>query len=657
MNRNVKYRSIAYGTWHIGDARKFVEERFNGKINKNAIDSHITQAKFTNKEEELPKVISRNLLTLQISSDDNPTELIMKESKDTTPITITPLNMKHNTSFDYYNQEDNLLTVSSIDIDPSEFEILKKNKKNCVNNQLSMADSGIADNSDSSAEGDWYSSNEYIQYCQKMQNTTNTEDEFSLSSQITNNKKDVQHHRSLDTIYQHSVSPSSNQLITKKKISPSIITNSNISKPLMVKSINKKHAPIPHLRTTMTSPCQILSLPHDYICCNHHHQPNNLTQYGANYICNTHFNNFLDNNCHRPYFETNSFKMANHPSKTNERQNINYFAFSVLNDPINISQHNTIISNGGYNNIQHLNPSIDDEKYQTNNTYNGIDKRRAKSVEINKPHCIILNDQGYNTMRVDNFNNISNTIGRNHPTANFYVDNSIMYKNDSSNKWKIGTLPSNEQKKEKNTSALQSTKNFFQRIFSNPVSTLPKKWKKSNIKNSCKSTETFTDDWSHMNALTTMQRYGTIHRTKTENDTILDPKRYCDNISKQYQSHINVCNNSHPYSFTGKELRNFSYNNDSSQKSPSDSCYTTTDSTSGRTDGSDKTMYDVFKEKSYELKEKNKEYPSIEDFKSWDEIYKHLKSELLQIREKDHRIMRNLRNTEQELNELKEILL
>uniref|UniRef100_A0AC35U3G1 Uncharacterized protein n=1 Tax=Rhabditophanes sp. KR3021 TaxID=114890 RepID=A0AC35U3G1_9BILA len=33
-NSNVKYRSIAFGTWDVGDARKVVEEKYYGFRNK-----------------------------------------------------------------------------------------------------------------------------------------------------------------------------------------------------------------------------------------------------------------------------------------------------------------------------------------------------------------------------------------------------------------------------------------------------------------------------------------------------------------------------------------------------------------------------------------------------------------------------------------------
>ncbi|CEF60653.1 Hypothetical protein SRAE_X000238700 [Strongyloides ratti] len=645
MNRNIKYRSVAYGTWHVGDARKFVEEKFNNQINNiklNDIESKI----YPPKDETIIDKKDKNFLTLQISSDND--ILFKDELKSVTPIIEVPINFKFLPNFDYYNQEDTFLTISTTETDSLQFDSLKKRKKISINNQYSMADSGIVDNSDSSPEGDWYSSTEYIQYCQKMQQTANTEDDFSFSSTIPNTKKDDNNDCcSLETIYQNSVSSTSNIPIKNTNISPTITFNNPYNKPSKETSkINTKNIPFPKLRTTMTAPCQIVPLNNDYT--HYNCKSNNLNHYERNFIINPPINNILYTNYCIPYCETNYKTMVNILPQENSQYSINCNNFSVLNDSFNNSQDNSIIMKE--NNKYYTNLSPYDEKNNIKYFSNSIDKRRAKSVEVNILHSVIPNDQGYNTMRIKNLKNPSTITMKDELKCDIFYDNTNN-KNEFINSRKDGNQIADnyDNKRDKSFSAIKSTKNFFQRIFNNSSSTLPKKMKKINDKNVSKN-----EDWSNINDKRTMQRYGTIHRTKTDTNYIINPTIYHDLLKKQYQSDIHINNHIHQY-INENLYKDLSNDKSLSQKSSSDSCYTSaTSSNSPIYTSNNKSIIDKLKD---ERLIKEKDYPSIDDFKNWNEIHTYLKNELEVIREKDNRILEQLRYTEEQINKYKKSLL
>uniref|UniRef100_A0AAF5DQB7 SARAH domain-containing protein n=1 Tax=Strongyloides stercoralis TaxID=6248 RepID=A0AAF5DQB7_STRER len=629
MNRNIKYRSVAYGTWHVGDARKFVEEKFNSNINFKSKD--VKFQKLLSKDETITNKNDQNFLTLQISPDSD--VLFKDELKSITPIMEVPINLKFLSSFDYYNQEDTLLTVSTTETDSLQFDSLKKRKQISINNQHSMADSGIADNSDSSPEGDWYSSTEYIQYCKKMQQTANTEDDFSFSSTISNTKKDDNNHCcSLETIYQNSVSSKLNNPITNKNISPTITFNDPYNKPLKVTSkLNTKNVPPYKLRSTMTEPCQIVSLKNAYFNCNN--QSNNLNYYERNCIINSPLNNILCTNYCKPHCKTNTNTVVNNLPKKDSQYSTNCNIFPVLNDSLNNPQENLIISKENSKYCTNLPPYED--KNNLMYSYNSIDKRRAKSVEANVSHSVISNDQGYNTMRIKNLKNPLNTIMRKELKSNLFYDNSnnkCEFINNSKDRNSI--IENCDNKKDKSFSAIKSTKNFFHRIFTNSTSTLPKKWKKSNDKNISKNEELINENWLNINSVNALKRYSTIHRTKTDTNYIINSTLYNDLLKKQYQSTIHI--NNHVHHFNNENIyKDLSIDKSLSQKSSSDSCYTSTISSNSPTYTiNNKSIIEKLKE---ERLIKEKDYPSIEDFKNWNEIHNYLKNELEVIREKDYR--------------------
>uniref|UniRef100_A0A0K0FRA1 Protein kinase domain-containing protein n=1 Tax=Strongyloides venezuelensis TaxID=75913 RepID=A0A0K0FRA1_STRVS len=647
MNRNVKYRSIAYGTWHIGDARKFVEEKFNGSKNNKCDEKQ--SSIFSPKNGMILNKIDKNLLSLKISSDGSVT--FKDDLRSVTPIMEISTNMKSTPSFDHYNLEDNSLTVSTTEANSFQFDSLNKRKKISINNQHSMADSGIADNSDSSPEGDWFSSSEYIQYCQKMQQTANTEDDFSFSSTIANTKKDDNnhHHCSLETIYQNSVSPYTNNItMTKKKNNRPTITNKTHLKTLKDNSkFTIKNVPLSKMRTSITGPSQMIPTNNDY---NYNHQQlNSLNYCENNLIYNLPNNTIHFTNYHKPYYDTKLYDMANTLPQQNNKNSVNCIPFSMVNDSMYDSHGNSNIldDNTRYYNTKTLFPY--DKKL--NDKSNSIDKRRAKSVEIGNTHSTISNDQGYNTMRIKNFTNLSN--------------NTKLYNNkhDSLKNWKNDSLTYNncDNKKDKAFSAIKSTKKFFQRIFTNPTSTLPRKWKNLNDKSNLNNEEIIIDDWTHMNALTTLHKYGTIHRTKTDINFLIN--NY-DILRKQYQQNGYSSDFIYPFTIDNiyKDLKDLSIPQSSSQKSSSDSCYTSTISSNSPThQTTNKILIGKIKVEESpfirDVRYYDKVYPSFENFKNWNEIYHYLKNELQTIKEKDHRILENLRYTEKQLNEYKKSLV